>query len=431
MIVITLLLILFEVKMEKILIDGCNKLSGEITISGMKNSILPIIFACLLVKDECIIENVPRVSDVFLALDILKSMGADADFIDVHTVRINTKNAENHIENKEPITKMRASSYLMGVMLARFGSVCMPMPGGCDFGTRPIDLHLKGFSDFGAECCCDNENIEIFTRKKLKCNKIILDKISVGATINMVLVSSTLDGTSQICNCALEPHVDDLINFLNQCGANIYRNGSSIICNGVKELHGTRYCVYPDMIEALTYITLVGACSGKITMKSVHCEHLKYELELFAKMGYCFTTRDNELTVTAKKLYGADVVTAPYPCFPTDLHPQFAALLCFAENGGVIREEIFPTRFAYVEQLEKMGAKIDKHQNTVHIKKSKMNGAVLDASDLRAGAGLVVAAMGATGKSEINNVNYIVRGYENLVEKVSSIGGNINLIKGV
>ena len=417
--------------MEKILIEGGNKLSGEITVSGMKNSILPIIFACLLIKDECVIENVPLVSDVLLSLEILRSMGASADFIDVHTVKINAKNASSNIENKEYITKMRASSYLMGVMLARFGEISIPMPGGCNFGTRPIDLHLKGFSDLGAECYCNNENIEIFARKKLKCNKIILDKISVGATINMVLASATLNGVTEICNCALEPHVDDLINFLNQCGADIIRNGTSIICKGVKELHGTRYRIYSDMIEALTYISMVGVCSGKIKIKSICPEHLKYEIDLFSRIGFNFDVSNDELTVFSNKIYGEDVVTAPYPYFPTDLHPQFASLLCFAENGGTIREEIFPTRFAYVEQLWKMGADIEKNQNTVIIKKSEMYGANLDASDLRAGAGLVVAAMGAKGKSEINNVNYIVRGYEKLVEKVSSIGGNINLIKGV
>ena len=270
--------------MEKIVVLGGNELSGEITVSGMKNSVLPIIYATLLIKEDCIIENVPRVSDVYNSMEILRSMGATAEFIGSHTAFINTKNATNNIRAIDLVCKMRASSYLMGSMLSRFNEVVIPMPGGCNFGSRPIDLHLKGFKKLGAECTQIDNKIYINARKKLKCNKITLDKISVGATINMVLAAAMLQGTTVIENTAREPHVDDVICFLNQCGACITRCGTTIVCDGVNRLHGTRFYVSPDMIEALTYITLVGACKGKLQINNVNPHNLRNELLLFKKM---------------------------------------------------------------------------------------------------------------------------------------------------
>ena len=416
--------------MEKIVIYGKEKLEGSIKVSGMKNSALPIIFACLLIPEDCIIDNVPRVSDVSNALKILNSMGAKAEFCGQHSVIINTKNAKESIKETSLICQMRASSYLMGAMLSRFGSVEIPMPGGCNFGVRPLDLHLKGFSGLGAICEENDEKIKIFSNKKLKCNKIILDKISVGATINIVLASVFIDGVTVISNCAMEPHVDDLISFLNKCGACINRYGNVIICKGVKRLYGTKYKIFPDMIEALTYITYVGICKGSIDISGVNTQHLSNEIKLFRGMGFKIFEGQSRLRVVAEVINGADVVTSPYPCFPTDLHPQFAALLCYANGGGSIKELVFPTRFAYVKELEKMGACIKRHGNTVYIRDADLKGAMLDATDLRAGAALVAAALGAEGKSEINNVNYIVRGYENIVEKIANIGGKIKLIKG-
>ncbi|MBQ7225606.1 MAG: UDP-N-acetylglucosamine 1-carboxyvinyltransferase [Clostridia bacterium] len=416
--------------MEKIIVNGGNRLNGEICISGMKNSALPIIFSCILVKGDCIINNVPKVSDVFNALEILSSMGAVAEFCGKNTVLINTDRIDDTISAKHLVSTMRASSYLMGAMLSRFGKVKMPMPGGCNFGARPIDLHLKGFEALGAKCFCDGENVEIFSSKKLKCNKITLDKISVGATINMVLASACLNGTTVISNCAKEPHVDDLIAFLNCCGAKIARNGTTVVCQGVKALYGKEYTVFPDMIEALTYICAVGICKGEILLKRVVPYQLSYPTEVFKEMGFEITACGDTVTVRADEIFGCDVVTAPYPLFPTDLHPQFAALLCFSRGGGCIREEIFPTRFAYVNELRKMGASISRLRNMVYIKEAQLTGASLDATDLRAGASLVLAALGAAGESEINNVNYIVRGYESIVEKIADIGGKIKLIKG-
>ena len=416
--------------MEQISVIGGNRLEGEVRVSGMKNSALPIIFACLLVPQECIISNVPRVSDVYNSLQILRSMGAVADFCGANTVLINTKNVSDTVTEDALIGKMRASSYLMGAMLSRYGKIKMPLPGGCNFGARPLDLHFKGFESLGAKCFEKAGIIEIFSLKKLKSKKIILDKISVGATINMVLATALLDGVTQIENCACEPHVDDLICFLNKCGANIVRKGTTVYCRGVKSLHGTSHCIFPDMIEALTYIAGVGICRGEVILKDVVCRHLKGELSLFRAMGYSIKEYKDTLYVTADAVIGKDVITAPYPLFPTDFHPQYAALLCFAKGGGVITDTVFPTRFAYIDELRKMGAKIERTGNSARIKKSELHGAIIDATDLRAGASLVLAALGATGQSTINNVNYIVRGYENIVEKLANIGGKIKLIKG-
>ncbi len=416
--------------MEKIEIDGGSRLYGSVDISGMKNSALPIIFASILVEDECIIDNVPRVSDVFNALEILRSMGARAEFCDIHTVCINTRNLHSQLGAKELVCKMRASSYLMGALLSRFGEAEIPMPGGCNFGSRPLDLHFSGFEKMGAVCEENQGYIKIFSKKKLNCNKITLDKISVGATINMVLALANSSGASIIENCAMEPHVDDLICFLNNCGADIKRIGTTIICRGTKRLRGTRYRIYSDMIEALTYITFVGICKGKITITGASPQHLENEISIFSKMGINIKVGANSLAVLAENICGTNIITAPYPGFPTDLHPQFAALLCFSNGGGSIKDVVFPNRFAYVNELQKMGASIKRVENTVFIDKSELFGAQLDATDLRAGAALIAAALGAHGKSEINNVNYIVRGYESIVDKIAAIGGKIKLVKG-
>ena len=415
--------------MEKLFIQGGNCLNGYVPISGMKNSALPIIFSCILVEGDCIIDNVPRVSDVENALAILNSMGATAEFCGKNTVYINTKNAISDISAKDLVCKMRASTYLMGTMLSRFNEVKIPLPGGCNFGTRPIDIHINGFTRLGAECIENENNIHIISKKNKNCNKITLDKISVGATINMILASVKRPGITVIENCACEPHVTDLICFLNKCGANIRRYAKTIVCQGVSKLNGTRYRIFPDMIEALTYVCFLGICKGKIEILGAEPLHLLNEIKIFLKMGFEIDSYNSRLTVSCNGLSGASVVTSPYPLFPTDLHPQFSSLLCFTKNGGSVREEIFPTRFAYVSELKKMGAYIDVIGNVVYVRPSKLTGTNLHATDLRAGAALVASALGAEGNSTINNVEHIVRGYENIVEKIANIGGNIKLIK--
>ena len=415
--------------MKKLLIEGENKLYGKIKISGMKNSALPIVYATILIKDDCIIENVPRVSDVENSLEILRKMGAKAEFVDKNTVLINTNNLDSTIKSKELVSEMRASSYLMGTLLARFGYLTIPLPGGCNFGSRPIEQHLKGFEAFGAKSTLINQTVEIDGKNKLKSNKITLDKISVGATINMILVATLLSGLTVIENVAIEPHVDDLICFLNKAGAKIMRYGRKVYIIGVSSLKGTKYKIYPDMIEALTYITFLGASKGKIELANVIPEHLSYSIEIFKEMGFIFSIKNDRILVEAPSiLKGISVETNPYPLFPTDLHPQLAALLCFSKNGGRITENIFQNRFAYVNELRKMGASIIQKDNFVEVSPSKLFGTSLDATDLRAGAALITASLGASVKTEINNVNYIVRGYEKLVSKLSTIGGNIKII---
>lgn len=417
--------------MEHLVIQGGNKLYGEIDISGMKNSALPIIFSCILIEEDCILDNIPRVSDVENALEILRLMGAKAHFIEKNKVLINTKNISENICGYDLISKMRASSYLMGVMLSRFKKAFLPAPGGCNFGHRPIDLHLKGFQSLGASIVCDDGFVSISVPNELVSRKIVLDKISVGATINMILASIFINGTTIIKNVAQEPHVDDLICFLNRCGAKISREKNMIVCDGVNKLHGTSYKIFPDMIEALTYTTYLGITKGEILLKNIDFSHLKFSICIFEGMGYTIKHSNEELKIKINKIpFGTSVITKPYPGFPTDLHPQLASLLCFTKDGGIIKDEIFPTRFRYVNELQKMNAKISNIDNSVLIKPSKMRGATTDATDLRAGAALVGAALGCREESRINNVNYIVRGYENIVSKLTSIGGKIKIIKG-
>ena len=417
--------------MDRLSIIGGNRLQGEVTVSGMKNSALPIIFGCILIRDECVLENIPRVSDIENALAILRDMGAIADFVDSNTVLINCKDISDEISGYDKISKMRASSYLMGAMLARFGIARLPMPGGCNFAVRPIEQHIKGFSILGAKCSCNDGFVEIDGKNGVKAAKITLDKISVGATINMVLASVFSDGLTIIENPAREPHVDDLICFLNSCGAKIHRKDGKIFCFGVNKLHGTKYKILPDMIEALTYMLFVGICGGNVDIRQVNYSNIRYVCDILGKIGFIISKYDDSVNVNVcTKPYGANIVTDPYPYFPTDLHPQFASLLCFTKNGGIIEERIYPTRFQYVEELNKMGAKIIREQNKARIFPSNLHGTSLKAPDLRAGAALVSSALGAEGESIIYNVNYIVRGYENLVGKISSINGKIKLIKG-
>ena len=411
--------------MDKIFIEGRNRLYGKIKISGMKNSVLPIIFATLLVAGDCIIENAPRVSDVENSLEILRKMGASADFVDTNTILINTKGAVPNIDNGL-VSKMRASSYLMGAMLSRFGIVNIAYPGGCNFGTRPIEQHIKGFEALGAICMENSSFVYISVGKKLKSSKISLDKISVGATINMILASVLIEGTTVIENVANEPHVDDVIGFLNACGAQISRKDGKIYVSGVKSLHGVKYRIYSDMIEGMTYIACLAVSGGEIMLQNAEYDHINIISDIYRKIGINIRNDSSGLIVTRNKhIYGDNIVTSPYPGFPTDLHPQFASLLCYTENGGSIREEIFKERFGYVLELQKMGAFINKFENHIKIAPSRLHGAEVDATDLRAGAALVVAALGAEGQSIINNVIYIVRGYENMVEKLSSLGANI------
>ena len=416
--------------MDKIFVQGREKLYGSIKISGMKNSALPILFATLLIKGESIIENIPVVSDVHKTLRILSDMGAEIKYESVHSVRINTKNIDPDCINMDLVSEMRASSYLMGVLLALYGKSKLVYPGGCNFGQRPIDEHLKGFSRMGAKCHEYEGYVEITTNEKLKSGKITLDKISVGATINMILASVFTDGRTEILGCATEPHVDDTIAFLNRCGARIGREGTKITVYGVKSLRGVRYKIFPDMIETMTYISSVGASGGSIELNDVKIEHLMCVLPIMQHMGMDIKSKGGNVLYVSSliRLCGAHVETSPYPGFPTDFHPQFASLLCFTNGGGSIDEQIFPGRFAYVAELKKMGGRVDKTNNKIIIKPSRLVGCATDATDLRAGAALVVASLGAEGTSTVNNIGYILRGYEDMVGKLASVGADIKVI---
>ncbi len=416
--------------MKKIFIKGKEKLFGNISINGMKNSALPVIFATLLVNGETVIENIPRVSDIQNALTLLSKMGAVIRYEDDHTVRIRTEDADLEKIDMNIVSKMRASSYLMGAILAKQGNVSMVYPGGCNFGCRPIDEHLNGFTQMGAKCIEGNGYVEISTDQNLKNGKIILDKISVGATINMVLASVFTKGKTEIINAAMEPHVDDVIEFLDQCGADIRRVGNKITVCGVNSLKGVRYKIFPDMIEALTYMSSVGVAGGALELDCINIDHLMCVIPIIEQMGMTVKRKgiDTLQISSHTKLCGAHVKTSPYPGFPTDFHPQFASLLCYTNGGGSIDEQIFPGRFAYVNELKKMGGRVDKTQSKIIILPSHLKGSETDATDLRAGAALIVASLGAEGISIINNIGYILRGYEDIVGKLSSVGADIKII---
>ncbi len=415
---------------SKIIIRGGKPLQGEISISGMKNAALPILFATILVKGTCVLENIPEVSDIAASLKILNVMGAEVACPKPGQVLINTENLQQGTSPYELVRKMRGSTYLLGAELGRFGKATVAWPGGCDFGApRPLDQHMKGFEALGATTTGDKGFLNLTAENGLHGSSVYFDVASVGATVNVILAAVLAEGQTVIDNAAREPHIVDLANFLNSCGANITGAGTPVIkIRGVSELKACSYSIIPDMIEAGTYMVAAAATRGCVRINAVIPKHIEAITAKLCEMGVSVEELDDAVVVSCnRELRNVNIKTLPYPGFPTDMHPQFAPLLCLMNDGlSCIQEGIFESRFRYVDELTKMGANIRLDSRTaIFVGTGKLTGAPVEAMDLRAGAALVIAGLAAEGQTEIGNIHYIKRGYDDIVGKLRSLGADI------
>ena len=418
--------------MEKLVITGPSRLQGEVEISGAKNAAVAILPATLLIKGKCTIENLPNISDVKIYCEILESLGAKIEWIDEHTITVDSTNITSSTAPLDITRKFRASYYLIGALLGRCGRAEVGLPGGCNLGPRPIDQHIKGFEALGAQVNVTSGNI-IASCDNLKGTSIYMDIVSVGATLNVILASVLAEGTTIIDNPAKEPHVVDLANFLNTMGADIRGAGTDIIkINGVKELKGnSTYAVVPDQIEAGTFMLAAIASKGDILVKNCITKHLESLTAKIIEIGGNVDANGDHVRVWwDKPTTKATIKTLPYPGFPTDLQPQMGVCLALSKGTSIINESIWDSRFQYTYELNKMGANItSKGQSAFFEGVEKLTGAPVYASDLRAGAALIIAGIVAEGKTEIYNINHIDRGYENIEEKFRKLGATIERVK--
>lgn len=405
---------------------------GEVEVGGFKNAALPIIAASLLCGEDVIIDNIPDVKDINVILEAIAEIGAVVDRISSHKVKINAGNLHSTCLENEAIKKTRASYYPVGSLLGRFQNAVSPLPGGCNIGSRPIDQHIKGFEALGAKIKIEHGMI-IANRDKLVGAHIYFDRITVGATINVMMAAVLAEGNTILENVAKEPHVVDVANFLNSMGANIKGAGTDVIrIKGVKKLHGTEYSVIPDQIEAGTFMMAAVVTGGTVTVKNVIPKHLESIIAKISEMGCKVTEGDDYVTVQGtEELKRTQVRAVEYPGFPTDMQPQITVALCFANGTSIVTETIFDGRFKYVDELAKMGASIKvENGNTAIIEGvDKITGAQVSATDLRAGVALVTAGLAADGFTIIDNIEYIERGYENLVEKLGGLGASMDKVE--
>ena len=420
--------------MTKYIVEGGRPLFGEIPISGAKNAAVAIIPAALMVSGPCRIENMPQISDVTLLLGILQDLGAKVRYVNPHTVEIDSSGLRNNRVPYESARRCRASYYMLGALLGRFGLADVSLPGGCDFGsTRPIDQHLKGFRALGARV--DTQSGFVSARAeggRVRGANIFLDKVSVGATINIMLAAAMADGMTVIENAAKEPHIVDVANFLNSMGANIMGAGTDVIkVRGVSRLRGGSYSIIPDQIEAGTYMAAVAACRGEVKLCNIIPKHMDCISAKMSEMGVEIHEVDDSLLVSRiGPLVRANIKTMPYPGFPTDMQPQIAAALCLARGTSIITDSVWNTRFRYTDEFKRMGAQIQVDGNLAIIEGvERLSGAQLEACDLRAGAAMLIAALAAQGISEITNVQYIERGYEDVIGKIQAVGGRIRSVE--
>ena len=416
--------------MAKYIINGGKKLNGEVKISGAKNATLGILAASILCDEDVIIENIPNVSDIEIMLETISSIGATVKKINKNTVIINGKNINVFELNNKKLSSIRATYYFVGALLAKYHKANVVLPGGCDIGVRPIDLHLKGFNALGAKAYVENGFIKA-TADEIRGTNIYLDIVSVGATINIMLAACFCNGTTIIENVAKEPHVVDIANFLNSMGANIKGAGTDIIrIKGVKKLHGSTYTIIPDQIEAGTYMTLAAMTRGDITIKNVIPKHLESIIAKLYDSGNNVMVYDEAVRVIGnEKQLATSIKTMPYPGFPTDLQPQISCMLSLADGKSTVLESIFEGRFKYVAEIKKMGAIMSINDSSVIIEGvDKLKGANMTVPDLRAGAALVIAALSASGISEIDHIEYIERGYEDFVEKLKDLNADIERV---
>ena len=418
--------------MEKYVINGGKPLQGEVDISGAKNAAVAIIPATLMVDGICRIENMPQISDTDMLLTILTQLGAEVRMICPGTIEIDSRNVRFCDAPFELMRKIRASYYLIGAMLGRFGSAKTTMPGGCNFGVRPIDQHIKGMNALGAEV--DVRNGFVYAEAeggKLHGAKIYLDKVSVGATMNIILAATMASGRTIIENAAREPHIVDHANFLNSMGADVRGAGTDTVkVNGVERLHGGSYSIIPDQIEAGTYMVAAAATGGEVLVKNVIPKHLECISAKLRETGTIVQEYEDSVLVKGNgHLRKANVKTLPYPGFPTDMQPQMGVLMCMANGTSVITEGIYDNRFKYVNELRKMGADIQVDGRIAIFEGSaKLTGAPVMACDLRAGAAMVIAGLCASGKTEIEDIHFIERGYENFVGKLRKLGADISIV---
>lgn len=417
--------------MEQYIIKGGNPLVGEVEIGGAKNAALGIIAASVMTEETVTIENMPDVSDTRVLLKAMESIGVRVEYVDRHTVQVNAANINDFTMGHDYIKKIRASYYMLGALLGRFNEAHVALPGGCEIGSRPIDLHLKGFRALGAEAKISMGMVDAHA-KRLTGAHIYMDVVSVGATINVMMASVMAQGKTVIENAAKEPHVVDVANFLNSMGASIKGAGTDVIrIKGVERLHGTTYSIIPDQIEAGTFMFASAITKGNVLVKNVIPKHLESISAKLIEMGCEIYEYDDSVRVINKgPLKKTHVKTLPYPGFPTDMQPQIATALSLAQGTSIVKESIFENRFRYINELLRMGANIKvEGGNTAIIEGvESLCGVSISAPDLRAGAALVLAALAADGYTTMDNIHYIERGYENFPGKLASLGAVIEKI---
>ena len=417
--------------MNQYVIHGGHPLFGEVTVSGAKNAAVAIIPAALLVDGVCRIENVPQISDVTLFFSILEELGAHVRVLNRHAVEIDCRHIRSTKPSYELACRIRASYYLVGALLGRFGQATVAMPGGCNFGVRPIDLHVKGFRAMGAEVTEGGFINASVPGGRLKGASIYMDLVSVGATMNVMMAAVLADGYTTIDNAAKEPHIVDLANFLNSMGADIIGAGTDTIkIRGVDRLTGGTYSIIPDQIEAGTYMAAVAAAGGQVHIKNIIPKHMDCISSKLLEMGVEITEQDDSLLVRRSgPLTHTNVKTLPYPGFPTDMQPQITTALTLAEGTSIVTEGVWDNRYKYVAELKRLGARIQVDGRVAVVEGvGRLEGAPVQACDLRAGAALVIAGLAAQGTTTLGSVHYIERGYEDMVGKLRGIGADIEVV---
>lgn len=416
--------------MDKFIIHGGKPLIGSVNVSGAKNAAVAIVAATILSDEPCTLENVPEISDISIALRILYEMGAGIRIIDKNTMRIDPRGISNPVVPYELARSMRASSYFLGTLLGRFKKADVPMPGGCDLGDRPIDQHIKAFNCLGASCAIDGGIVSL-RADELIGSQIYFDINTVGGTINAIFAAVKAKGLTVIENAAKEPHIVDLANFLNTMGADIMGAGTDVIkIRGVSVLKGVDYAIIPDQIEAGTYMVAAAATKGNVWINNVIPKHLESITAKLRKVGASVEEYDESIHVRADgPLLSTSLKTLPHPGFPTDMQPQFSTMLTVSGGTSVVTDDIFDNRFRYVSELRRMGANIKVEGTTAIIQGiPQLTGASVRATDLRAGAALVIAGLMASGTTVVENIFHIDRGYENIDDKLKGLGADIRRV---
>lgn len=418
--------------MDKLIVQGRKRLVGEVNISGAKNAAVAVIPAAIMAEGVSVLENLPRIEDVNNLCHTIEKLGGTCTYLDNgHTLKIDCDKGTAHCATFEEVQKIRASYYFLGAMLARYKKAEVALPGGCNFGVRPIDLHLKGFRALGATVEEGNGMVRAYA-DRLVGTSIYMDQVSVGATINIMLAASMAEGVTTIENAAKEPHVVDTANYLNMMGANIKGAGTDVIrIKGVEKLHGAQYTIIPDQIEAGTYMIAAAITGGDVLVKNIIPKHMDSLTAKLDEMNVTIEEHDDSIRITANRpLRCANVKTMSYPGFPTDLQPQIAALLSVCQGQSVITENVWDNRYQYIDELRKMGAQVQIDGRVARIDGiPRFHGANVTATDLRAGAAMILAALAAEGESVIDGVKYIDRGYEEVEHKFNALGANITRVK--